>query len=86
LGCTHYPLLAGVLARAAGRGVELIDSAGETAKAVRSRLYQDGLAAKGASGSVECFSSDDPAKFARLGRRLLGWDLKNVKRIHLDGV
>ncbi len=102
LGCTHYPLLKSMLRRVAGR-VELIDSAEETAKAVRTRLEQDGLlrisgsAAPGAAshasglhrgpkGRVACFSSDDPAKFAGLGRRLLGWDLAYVSRIRLEGV
>lgn len=87
LGCTHYPLLKPVLQRVAGR-VELIDSALETAKAVRSRLLQDGTMAerRGRAGRAMYYSSDDPAKFARLGRMFLGWNLKNVKRIHLDGV
>ncbi len=86
LGCTHYPLLKTVLQRAAG-SVELIDSADETAKAVRSRLLQDDLLAEGPSkGSVEYYSSDDPEKFARLGHTFLRWNLKNVKRLRLDGV
>lgn len=85
LGCTHYPLLKTVLRRVAGH-VELIDSAEETAKAVRSRLLQDGhLAGQQRSGRVAYFSSDDPRKFEKLGRMFLGWRLKNVKRIHFDG-
>lgn len=85
LGCTHYPLLKPVLRRVVGR-VELIDSAEETAKAVRSRLLQDGnLVNHGRRGHVSYFSSDDPRKFARLGRMFLGWRLKNVKRIRFDG-
>jgi glutamate racemase len=86
LGCTHYPLLKDVLGRVAGRA-ELIDSADETAKAVRSRLLQDeALARRTRAGNVECYSSDDPSKFARLGHTFLGWNLKDVKRIRLDGV
>jgi glutamate racemase len=86
LGCTHYPLLKSVLVRVAGKA-ELIDSAEETAKAVRSRLLQDGLLAdRTRAGAVTYFSSDDPAKFARLGHTFLGWNLKDVKRIRLDGV
>jgi glutamate racemase len=85
LGCTHYPLLKPVLQRVAGR-VDLIDSALETAKAVRSRLLQDGLLAGRRAGRVSYYSSDDPAKFARLGRMFLGWNLKDVKRIRLHGV
>ena len=86
LGCTHYPLLKSVLRRVAGK-VELIDSADETAKAVGSRLEQDGLLLHGRKkGRVAYFSSDDPVKFARLGSRFVGWDLKKVQRIRLEGI
>ena len=34
LGCTHYPLLRGVLARVCGPGVTLVDSAESTSLAV----------------------------------------------------
>jgi glutamate racemase len=80
LGCTHYPLLKRVLL-GVSRNVELIDSAEETAKAVRSRLLQDGLlAAAGPRRRLEFFSSDDPVKFVSLGRRFLGWRLSGVRR------
>ncbi len=86
LGCTHYPLLKPTLRRAVG-GVELIDSADETAKAVRTRLEQDGLLLHGrARGRLSYFSSDDPLKFARLGSRFVGWALPEVRRIRLEGI
>jgi glutamate racemase len=85
LGCTHYPLLKPALARAARR-VELIDSAEETAKAVRSRLEQDGLLSHRGRASAEFFSSDDPVKFAALGRRFLGGRLREAARLRLEGV
>ncbi len=44
LGCTHYPLLAAVLARVAGPGVQLIDSAEAVAAAVADGLAERGLA------------------------------------------
>ena len=66
LGCTHYPLLKPTL-RQTARRVELIDSAEETAKAVRSRLDQDGLLRHGPGrGRVSYYSSDDPAPFGHL--------------------
>lgn len=86
LGCTHYPLLKPTLRRAAGR-VELIDSAEETAKAVRSRLEQDDLLRPGrGKGRVVFYSSDDPTKFAHTAHRLFGWALPDVRRIALEGV
>ncbi len=85
LGCTHYPLLKPVLKKVVG-GVELIDSADETAKAVRSRLEQDGLLASFGRGGVEFFSSDDPAKFMFTGQKFLGESVRQVQRINLDGM
>jgi glutamate racemase len=86
LGCTHYPLLKTTLRRVVGR-VELIDSAEETAKAVRSRLEQDGILLHGRrKGRLTYFSSDDPAKFARMGSRFVGWPLAKVQRIRLEGI
>jgi glutamate racemase len=44
LGCTHYPLLAPVLARVAGPDVRLVDSAEAVAEAVAAGLAARGLA------------------------------------------
>ncbi|MBI4395508.1 MAG: glutamate racemase [Elusimicrobia bacterium] len=86
LGCTHYPLLKSVLKKVVNQ-VELIDSAEETAKAVRSRLEQDGiLAPYGRRGECEFFSSDDPVKFTELGHKFFGRGLHRAERIHLEGV
>lgn len=85
LGCTHYPLLKRTLARVAGR-VELIDSAEETAKAVRSRLEQDGMLQHRGRSHAEFFSSDDPEKFTVSGHRFLGERLHRAERLRLDGV
>jgi glutamate racemase len=48
LGCTHYPLLAPVLAKVAGPAVRLVDSAESVAEAVAAGLAERGLAAAGA--------------------------------------
>ncbi|MDR3121702.1 MAG: glutamate racemase [Clostridiales bacterium] len=43
LGCTHYPLLQGVISEAVGRGIELISSAGAVAAEVERTLDACGL-------------------------------------------
>jgi glutamate racemase len=43
LGCTHYPLLAGLIEEVAGPGVRLVDSAQNCAIAVRQSLVERGL-------------------------------------------
>ena len=43
LGCTHYPLLKPLIARVAGEGVTLVDSAEATAEALASSLERSQL-------------------------------------------
>lgn len=65
LGCTHYPLLAGVIGRAMGPGVALIDSGREAALAVQRRLEADGLL-NGGGGSARYYVTDSTDQFAAM--------------------
>lgn len=67
LGCTHYPLAAGLLGQLLGAGVRLIDSGAEAAKALLA-----GWQPPAARGSLRCFVSGDPDSFARHAAALLG--------------
>ena len=40
LGCTHYPLLRGVIGRETGDGVRLVNPAYETAKSLKEMLKE----------------------------------------------
>jgi len=72
LGCTHYPLLKGTIRKIMGRKVRLIDSAEETARAVREELELTGLASGSRRRSSHSFFVTDlPAKFRDIGRRFL---------------
>jgi glutamate racemase len=80
LGCTHYPYLKPVLAKAMGGKARLIDSAEETARETERVLVDLGLrAAKGRKGRREFYASDAPERFARLGSRMLGGRVAKVK-------
>ncbi|HEX8970357.1 glutamate racemase [Oryzihumus sp.] len=74
LGCTHYPLLTGVISYVMGEDVTLVSSAEETAKDVfrtladRGALRPDDLPAP----SHEFLTTGDPLEFERLARRFLG--------------
>ena len=74
LGCTHYPLLRGVLARVCGPGVTLVDSAESTSLAVEQRLRRAGWGGGSAprDPSVRLFATDAGSRFARLAERILG--------------
>jgi glutamate racemase len=83
LGCTHYPFLARTISDVMGRDVVLVDSADETAFRVRSLLAELDLErpADGRSGHHAFESSGDVEVFRRLGRRLLGPELDEVRGV-----
>lgn len=74
LGCTHYPLLTGVIAYVMGEEVTLVNSADETAKDVYRTLVRHGLERDpGLPPPVHRFlATGDPEPFTRLARRFLG--------------
>ncbi|MDO5628856.1 MAG: glutamate racemase [Mobilicoccus sp.] len=74
LGCTHYPLLTGVISYVMGDLVTLVSSAEETAKDVYRVLADEGaLRPQGSPAPTHHFrTTGDPAEFARLARRFLG--------------
>lgn len=77
LGCTHYPLLTGMLGLVMGDGVTLVSSAEELAKDVyRTLVTHDLLRDPAAPPPVHTFlATGDPEPFTRLGRRFLGPEL-----------
>lgn len=72
LGCTHYPLLTGVLSYVLGPDVLLISSAEETARRVVVQLLRDDLLSDRRTGDHRFVSSGDPDEFRRLALRFLG--------------
>ena len=75
LGCTHYPMIAAAVRRAAGPRVAVIDSAACCAGDVARRLAASGrlapAAAAGAVGGLECLVTDNTPRFARLASMFL---------------
>jgi glutamate racemase len=82
LGCTHYPLLTGVISYVVGDQVTLVSSAEETAKDVYRELARDDLfRAESLPAPVHRFlATGDPEPFQRLGRRFLGPEIGDVAR------
>ncbi|HEU5485584.1 MAG TPA: glutamate racemase, partial [Microlunatus sp.] len=76
LGCTHYPLLTGVLSYVLGETVTLVSSADECAKEVYAALTRRGLAHNRPRTSDHKFwTTGHPEDFAGIGRRLMGAEL-----------
>ncbi len=72
LGCTHYPLLADVIAEVLP-GVRLVDSATATADAVAERLADDGLLRRSTRpGRARFLVTDNLERFQIVGERFLG--------------
>ena len=81
LGCTHYPLLTGVISYVMGENVTLVSSAEETAKDLYRVLVEKNLLRSETTPPHYSFvSSGDPQKFAALARRFLGPEVLTVKR------
>lgn len=87
LGCTHYPLLAGVISGVAGESVALVDSAEETASEVAATLKTEGLLNPSTKDGKHLFLvSDAPGPFRETGERFFGRALERVEWVDISGV
>ena len=81
LGCTHYPLLKGVLSRVMGEGVHIVDSALSTARVVKGMVGPGDESSS--SGEVAYYLSDSSPRFIELGEHFLGREMKYVYDVDL---
>ncbi|MGH8870238.1 MAG: glutamate racemase [Actinomycetes bacterium] len=81
LGCTHYPLLTGVISYVMGDGVTLVSSAEETAKDVYRTLVHTGLVRDDALPAPQhrFVVTGDAETFVTLGRRFLGPEIETPR-------
>jgi glutamate racemase len=79
LGCTHYPMLSGLIAEVMGRDVVLISSADETAKDVYAALVEGGLLSAGRSPVHEFVCTGEPAQFRAVAEHFLGPSIPEVR-------
>src|SRR5262245_6125749 len=90
LGCTHYPPFRRAIQGVLGRRVKLVDSGEATARQLARQAREAARAAgrKAPAGSrrgtLECFVSDIPLQFERIGRRFLGRSMGKVGLIPQD--
>jgi len=85
LGCTHYPMLAGLISHVMGDGVVLVSSAEETAKDVYNTLLGADILAEDGTPRHEILCTGDPAQFRAAAEHFLGPDVAGVHAtdIHL---
>jgi glutamate racemase len=87
LGCTHYPLLSGLLQLELGPDVVLVSSAEETAKDVYGELVsRDLLAPAAARPSHEFLTTGEPDQFQRLAELFFGAEIRDlgVRQVRLE--
>lgn len=78
LGCTHYPVIKHLIAKQLGKHVRLVDSADVLAADVKTRLTQQNQLNLRGRGSLKIYASDDPVRFKRLAKHILGRPLSHV--------
>ncbi len=73
MACTHYPLLAKVIAETMGEGITLVNTGAAAASVVRDMLGKDGKTADGAvAPKREFYTSDEPGMFESVATPFLG--------------
>lgn len=84
LGCTHYPLLKGVIGETMGDKVQLIDSADATAQELAALLSIKDLARSSKEKPTHKFYvSDVPDKFSKVAELFLGRSIDNITRVDI---
>jgi len=85
LGCTHYPLLAKVIAQVLGHEVSIVDSADATTAVVASLLESHGLLRPpGTPARHRTLCTDLPDRFRAVAERFLGRPVETVELIDLQ--
>ena len=75
LGCTHYPLLTGVISYVMGDDVTLVSSAEECGKDVYKMLTSTGLMRESGDPTYTFATTGAPEEFETIGRRFLGAEM-----------
>lgn len=87
LGCTHYPVIKGIISRVVGESIVLVDSALETATEVERLLTARGLRNDADRiGRITVYVTDIPYLFKEVGERFLRRPMEHVERVDLEAV
>lgn len=82
LGCTHYPIIKGLIAKVLGRQTNLVDSAKSTSAHVKELLTQSMLLSSSRSkGRIKFFVSDETQNFKRIGERFLNKRIDHIRKV-----
>jgi glutamate racemase len=82
LGCTHYPLLSGVISYVLGDRVTLVSSAQECANAAYVSLAQQNLIRYQGFGHRRFLTTGNPERFAQISAKLLHRFVTGAEVVH----
>lgn len=72
LGCTHYPLIAPLIARVVGGNIPIIDSAAAVGRHVKRIMDQEQLRSRSGTPYTEFYTTGDAGRISRVASRLFG--------------
>lgn len=85
LGCTHYPLLKGVISQVMGDEVKLVSSALEVVKVVKEVIKELDIARDEKVKPVyRYYTSDSVEKFESLGSLILRKEIRSVEKVDIE--
>jgi len=82
LGCTHYPVLIGIIENYLGENVKVIDPAVEVVVEAKTKLA-DVLGDITGEPEFNFYTSGDPETFKEFGENILGGPIKKVEKVFL---
>lgn len=81
LGCTHYPLIKGLIQEVMGPGVAIVDSAYAAAMSVKNIVA--GVEGPKGNAEVSFFLTDTSPRFVEIGARFLERDISVVREVDI---
>lgn len=88
MGCTHYPLLRGLLLKLVGDNITLVNPAYETAIELKQLLEKKGITNNNhntdSNEPYRFFVSDTALKFKNFANSILSCDIDTIKKIQIE--
>lgn len=85
MGCTHYPLLTGIVGDVMGSGVKLINPAEATAVKLREILVENAMQnEENRTAACRYYVSDNPGRFSKVGSNFLSRDITEIIKIDIE--
>ncbi|MBR5742790.1 MAG: glutamate racemase [Clostridia bacterium] len=84
MGCTHYPIIRGLIQEEMGDGVTLIDAGAAAVEELKEELTRTGALSDGTRGGTSFYVTDFPEGFAAVGSMFLGREIAGeIRKIDL---